>query len=106
MASPPSRADVLDGKTPPARLCTRAGIFSGFGQDPRQAGLKKIPQAGEFNDLLRRQDCGDQLTLGSGVNLIQVLLRNGLDRELPYAFVKCALSNGVGTSAADALLIQ
>src|SRR5713226_2843907 len=54
-------------------------------------GLKKIPQAGEFNDLLRRQDGGDQLTLGSGVNLIQVLLRNGLGRELAHAFVKCAL---------------
>ena len=89
-------------------LCTQAGNLFRVWQALRElpSGLKKIPQAGEFNDLLRRQDCGDQLTLGSGVNLIQVLLRNGLGRELPYAFVKCALSNGVGTSAADALLIQ
>jgi hypothetical protein len=29
------------------------------------SGLEKIPQAGEFNDLLRRQDGGDQLTLGA-----------------------------------------
>jgi hypothetical protein len=30
------------------------------------------------------------------VYLIQMLLQDGLGRELPYAFVECALSNGVG----------
>jgi len=68
--------------------------------------LKKIPQPSEFNDLLSRQNSGDQFTLRGGVNLIEMQLRNGLRRELPYAFVKRALSNEVGHGAADTLIIE
>jgi len=68
--------------------------------------LKKIPQPSEFNDLLSRQNSGDQFTLRGGVDLIEMQLRYRLRRELPYAFVKRALSNEVGHGAADTLIIE
>src|SRR6267378_7754975 len=34
--------------------------------------LEKIPQSGEFNDLLSRQDSGDQFCLRSGVDFVQM----------------------------------
>ncbi len=68
-------------------------------REPGEKYLKKIPQPGEFNDLLSRQNSGDQFTLGSGVDFIQIQLRHGLRCELQYAFVKSALSNEVGSGA-------
>jgi len=38
------------------------------------AFLEKIPQSGEFNDLLSRQDSGDQFCLRSGVDFVQMTL--------------------------------
>ncbi len=58
--------------------------------------LKEIPQPGDFNDLLSRQKRADQFTLRSSVNLTQMPLNYTVGRELPYAFVKSALSNEVG----------
>jgi hypothetical protein len=72
----------------------------------REKYLKKIPQPGEFNDLPSRQNSGDQFTLRSGVNLIQMQLRYRLRRELPYAFVKSALSNEVGSGATDRFITE
>src|SRR6266576_3087414 len=57
--------------------------------------LKKIPQPGEFNNLLSRQNSGDQFALGSGVDLIQMPLRYGLRHEFPCAIVKSAFSSKV-----------
>src|SRR6266576_3309722 len=58
--------------------------------------LKKIPQPSEFNDLLSRQNSGDQFTLRGGVNLIQMPLRYRFGHKLPYALVEGALSKDVG----------
>ena len=67
--------------------------------------LKKIPQRGEFNDLLSRQNGGDQFTPRSGVDIVEMQLRHRLGRELPYAFVKSALRNEVGSGAADTSIV-
>ena len=67
--------------------------------------LKKIPQRGEFNDLLSRQNGGDQFTPSSGVDIVEMQLRHRLGRELPYAFLKSALRNEVGSGAADTSIV-
>jgi hypothetical protein len=68
--------------------------------------LKKIPQRGEFDDLLSRQNGGDQFTPRSGMDLVEMQLRNRLGRELPYAFLKSALRNEVGSGAADTSIVE
>jgi hypothetical protein len=70
----------------------------------RAKQLKKIPQPGEFKDLLSRQNRGDHFTLRRGVNFIQMQLRHRLQRELPYAFVK--RRNEVGSGATDPSIIE
>ena len=67
--------------------------------------LKKIPQRGEFDDLLSRQNGGDQFTPRSGMDLVEMQLRHRLRRELPYAFLKSALRNEVGSGAADTSIV-
>ena len=66
--------------------------------------LKKIPQRGEFDDLLSRQNGGDQFTPRSGMDL-EMQLRHRLGRELPYAFLESALRNEVGSGAADTSIV-
>ena len=86
-----------------------AGQSAVVESQPRAMRLKKIPQSGEFNDLLRGQNSGDQFTLRSGVNLIQMTRRCRLGDELPDAFVKGARNNEVGTGApgvADAVIVE
>ena len=80
--------------------------------DPERMGrqrpadrLKKIPQRGEFDDLLSRQNGGDQFTPRSGVDIVEMQLRHRLGRELPYAFLKGALRNEVGSGAADTSIV-
>jgi len=89
-------------------LIIHRGLFRQGTEAPRvgEKYLKKVPQPGEFNDLLRRQDSGDQFTLWSGVNLVQMQLRHWLGRELPYALVKSALGNGVGSGQRASLIIE
>jgi hypothetical protein len=69
--------------------------------------LKKTPQRGELNNLLSRQNGGDQFTLRSGVNFIQMSLRHRFRREMPYAFAKSAFGNDVVRNfARDRFVIQ
>jgi len=63
--------------------------------------LKKVPQLGYFDNLLSGQNGGDQFTLRSGVDLVQVVLRCRLGREFAYALVKSALHNEIGSGVAD-----
>jgi len=70
---------------------------------------KKIPQAGEFNDVVLRQNRANQITLRRCVNFIQMTLRFGLQHKLPDTLVQGAFDNQVGTGAergADALLVD
>jgi hypothetical protein len=55
--------------------------------------LKKIPQPSEFNNMLRGQNRTHKLSLGSGVDLVQVMLGRGLGHELPNELIQCAVSN-------------
>jgi hypothetical protein len=66
----------------------------------RRRAPKESPLAGRINDLLNRQNTGDQFTLRSSVDLVQVQLRHRLQGELPYAIVKRTLSGQVGNGAA------
>ena len=63
----------------------------------RGCSLKKIPQPGEFNDLLGGQNSADQFSLRRGVDLVQMTQGCGFGHELPYAFVKGAIKHSVGT---------
>jgi len=72
----------------------------------RRGSLKKIPQPGEFNDLLGGQNSADQFSLRSGVDLVQMTQRCGFGHELPYALVQSAIRNEVGTRVADALVFE
>jgi hypothetical protein len=47
--------------------------------------FEKIPQAREFNDVVRRQNRANQIRLWRGVNFIQMMLRFGLRHKLPDA---------------------
>jgi hypothetical protein len=71
--------------------------------------LQKIPQPGEFDDVFSGQNGTDERFLWSSMDLIQTMLRCGLGHELPYAFVKSAISYqvGIGTPRfADALVFE
>ena len=61
--------------------------------------LQKIPQPSEFDDLFSGQDGARQGWLRDGVNFIQMMLGCRLAHELPYAFVKSALSYQVCSCA-------
>jgi hypothetical protein len=81
---------------------TNRGLAAG--RNPRRY-LKNTPKPGELNDLLRRQDGGDQFTLRSGVNFIQMQLSHRFRGEQRYAFAKSAFSNEVGNFAGEMFLI-
>ncbi len=81
---------------------TNRGLAAG--RNPRRY-LKNTPKPGELNDLLRRQDGGDQFTLRSGVNFIQMQLSHRFLGEQRYAFAKSAFSNEVGNFAGEMFLI-
>ena len=71
--------------------------------------LEKIPQAREFNDVVRRQNRVNQVRLGRSVNFIQMMLRFGLRHKLPDALVESAFDDHIGTRAeggANALLVN
>jgi hypothetical protein len=74
--------------------------------DQRGGNLKKIPQPGEFNDLLRGQNSADRFSLRNGVDLVQMTQGWGFGHELPYALVESAIRNEVGTRVADALVFE
>src|SRR5437762_9593031 len=95
------------------RSCSLACRFSNMGlacshdwpmKHQRGCSLEKIPQPGEFNDLLGGQNSADQFSLRSGVDLVQMTQRCGFGHELPYALVQRAIRNEVGTRVADALV--
>jgi hypothetical protein len=78
---------------------------------PRWAPLfsKKIPQSRQLNDVVRRQNRANQISLRHCVNFIQMTLRFGLQHKLPDAFVEGAFDDHVGTRAeggANALLVE
>jgi hypothetical protein len=75
----------------------------------KKGASEKIPQPGEFNNVFSGQDGADERFLWGGMDLIQVMLRCGLGHELPYAFVKSAISYQIGTGTprlADALVFE
>ena len=80
---------------------TNRGLAAG--RNPRRY-LKNTPKPGELNDLLRRQDGGDQFTLRSGVNL-QMQLSHRFRGEQRY-IAKSAFSNEVGNFAGEMFLID
>jgi len=71
-----------------------------------EGSLKKIPQPGEFNDLLGGQNSAEQFSLRNSVDLVQMTQRCGFGHELPYALVQSAIRNEVGTRVADALVFE
>jgi hypothetical protein len=78
---------------------------------PRWAPLfsKKIPQSRQLNDVVRRQNRANQISLRHCVNFIQMTLRFGLQHKLPDALVEGAFDDHVGTRAkggANALLVE
>ena len=85
-------------------LCRSIPASARYARGPADR-LKKIPQRGEFNDLLSRQNGGDQFTPSSGVDIVEMQLRHRLGRELPYAFLESALRNEVGSGAADTSIV-
>ena len=71
--------------------------------------FEKIPQAREFNDVVRRQNRANQIRLRRGMNFIQMMLRFGLRHKPPDALVESALDDHVGTRAergANALILD
>src|ERR1700691_1579683 len=71
--------------------------------------LREIPQARQFNDLVRRQDRANDIRLRPGVNVIQVTLRDGLLHKLLDALVQRAFNDHVGTRferSANAFLVD
>jgi hypothetical protein len=55
--------------------------------------FERIPQAPEFNDVVRRQNRANQIRLWRGVNFIQMMLRFGLRHKLPDALVESAFDD-------------
>jgi hypothetical protein len=53
--------------------------------------------------MVRRQNRADQIRLRRGVNFIQMMLRFGLQRKLPDAFVESAVDDQIGTAPREAL---
>jgi hypothetical protein len=71
--------------------------------------LEKIPQPGDFNDVLRGQDRAHQIGLWRGVSLVEVTLVGRLCQELANALVERAVNDQIGPRAkrsADALVIE
>jgi hypothetical protein len=64
-----------------------------------EVSLEKIAQPGEFNDLFNGQDGAHKVLLRSGVDFIQMMLGCRLGHELPYAFVKSAISYQIRSGA-------
>jgi hypothetical protein len=67
----------------------------------RSASLfsEKIPQARQFNDVVRRQNRANEIRLRHRVNFIQMTLRFWLQQKLPDALVEGAFDDHVGTRA-------
>jgi hypothetical protein len=82
---PPGPPPFADLPAAPAG-CTGRGLFLAI----RRAfsGLKKIPQPGNFDDIVCRQDGTNDASLRGCVYLIQVMLIYRLCHELPYAIVQ------------------
>src|SRR5258708_20139650 len=68
-----------------------------------------FPQVREFNDVVRRQNRANQISLRRGVNFIQMMLRFGLQHKPPDALVESAFDDHVGTrteGGANALIVD
>jgi hypothetical protein len=59
----------------------------------------KIPEPRQLNDVVRRQDRANQISLRHRMNFIQMTLRFWLQHKLPDALVEGAFDDHVGTRA-------
>ena len=61
--------------------------------------FEKIPEPRQLNDVVRRQNRADKISLRHRVNFIQMTLRFWLQHKLPDALVEGAFDDHVGTRA-------